>query len=327
MNQTNPEPSAERSPPPRVDELPRPVVRRMWWPFPLIWIVPVAAAALAGYYLYQHHKARALEIVIRFDDASGLTPSQSVVQFHGATVGRVQSISLSDDHQSAQVRIRLDQSAEFLARRHTIFWMVKPELSADRVSGLNTLVSGPYIAVAPGDGEPTTQFDGLAEKPVINRPGKKVILHADALGQISVNSPVTYRGIQVGVVQDVRLSNRSDSANITIFIWEKYWVLIRPTTEFWTVKGADIKGGLFSGVEFKVDSLRAILTGGIAFATPENDMGDMVSESSNFFLNDQPKPEWLRWRPKIAIDAPAAPPSQAAGAKAGASPLPNLKHE
>ena len=60
--------------------LPKPLVETMRWPFPLIWLVPIAAAIVAGYYLYQAHKDHGPEITIEFADATGVRAGETVVQ-------------------------------------------------------------------------------------------------------------------------------------------------------------------------------------------------------------------------------------------------------
>lgn len=307
------------------EALPQPKIRKMRWPFPLIWIVPIVAAALAGYYLFDYHREHGLELEIQFTDGSGLTKEQTTLQVRGVIVGRVQAMTFSDDHKHAIAHCRINTDYSFVARQHTQFWLVKPELSLNNISGLSTIVSGPYIEARPGDGPPVFHFDGLLEPPIIDGPGVKVVLHADQLGQLVLRSPVMYRGIEVGLVQDIRLSDEADAANVTLYIWEPYSVLIRNNTQFWPEKGIDLKGGLFGGVKLKVDSLRALLTGGVAFATPENP-GPEIQSGAQFNLNEQSKPEWLKWKPKIRIpggQAPVAaqPKEQSKGA------LPSLKKE
>jgi hypothetical protein len=62
----------------------------------------------------------------------------------------------------------------------------------------------------------------------------------------------------------------------------------------------DVKGGLFTGVQLRLDSLRSLLAGGISFATPEK-MGEAAGDGAEFALFDEPKKEWLEWSPKIAL--------------------------
>src|SRR5687768_13292467 len=112
--------------------------------------------------------------------------------------------------------------------------------------------------------------------------------------------PVHYRGIEVGVVQTVDLGPNSTSADVHVLIFERYATLVRQGTAFWNTSGVAVKGGLLKGIEVEVESLRAIATGGIEFATP-SEKSPRVKEGAVFFLHDGPKDEWLSWLPRIPV--------------------------
>jgi paraquat-inducible protein B len=155
------------------------------------------------------------------------------------------------------------------------------------------------------------------------------VLHADRLGEITLDSPVTYRGVQVGNVQDIRLSDVADSTNITVFIWEPYTVLVRTNSAFWSVKGADLKGDLLNGIKLNINSLRSILTGSITFATPDKPIGKQIPSDGYFILNDAPRDEWLTWKPKIPIspgENSPPPPGVVPNSGSPALPAPQGKH-
>ena len=62
-----------------------------------------------------------------------------------------------------------------------------------------------------------------------------------------------------------------------------------------------ISGGLFRGLEFKLESLSTLVTGGIEFATPENPDGASARKETGFELYDEPQKEWMTWAPRIPI--------------------------
>ncbi|HEY1922305.1 MAG TPA: hypothetical protein VGG44_06030, partial [Tepidisphaeraceae bacterium] len=68
------------------DALPKPILKKMRWPV-LIWLVPLFAAAMAGYYFYDLYQARAFEIKLTFSDADGLKPGQTRVRHLGVEIG------------------------------------------------------------------------------------------------------------------------------------------------------------------------------------------------------------------------------------------------
>jgi len=283
------------------DLLPAPRVKRMRWPFPLIWIVPLLAAVATVYYLYQHKEEHGQQVVVTFTDASDLKIDDTPVVVHGVRVGSIKKIVLADDQRHALVTIELIKGASHAANRGTKFWVVRPDVSGGALVGLNTLISGPYIEALPGDGPESTEFTGLDEAPVLIGEGMRVVLTADRLEHVGVNSGVYYRGIQVGAVQDIRLASDSTGVNITVVIWHRYTSLLRTTSKFWFAQGADVHGGIFSGVQFQVNSFRTLLAGGVEFATPD-ETGEKAQEGMIFGLYPEPDKKWLKWSPHIPVE-------------------------
>ena len=116
------------------------------------------------------------------------------------------------------------------------------------------------------------------------------------------NSPVYYRGVEVGVVQRIDLAPNSTSADVHILVFQRYAPLVREGSAFWNVSGLNLKGSILKGIEVDFESLRALVTGGVEFATPPNSA--RAKAGTVFFLHEQPKKEWLAWAPQIRI-APA----------------------
>jgi hypothetical protein len=61
-----------------------------------------------------------------------------------------------------------------------------------------------------------------------------------------------------------------------------------------------LSGGIFKGVEFKLESLRSLAAGGINFATP-NDSARPVEDGQVFPLHADGRREWLNWAPRIQL--------------------------
>ena len=286
-------------------ELPEPHIRPMRWPFPLIWIIPIAAVIAACFYVYLHREEHGQRVAVTFTSASGIKDGETPVIVHGVKVGVVKQVTLADDQQHARVDIDLKNGASKAGSRGTKYWIVRPDVAGGALSGLSTLISGPYIEALPGDGPAAAAFTGLDDAPVLIGDGIRVVLTTDHLEHLQVNSGVYFRGIQVGAVQDIRLSSDSEQVNATIVIWRRFVPLLRSTSKFWAVKGADVKGGLFSGLQLQVNSIRTLIAGGVAFATPDADGGTPALDGLAYTLYDEPDKKWLAWRAHIYIDQPA----------------------
>lgn len=284
------------------EELPKAKVKRRRWNFPVVWVVPVVAAVVAGYLVYGRVHEFGPKIVIMFKDGSGLKAGQTPIKYRGVPIGEVTAVELSEDQQHALVMARLRRSAGSIAREGSAFWIVRPEVGLGNITGLGTVITGPQIEVLPGTGEAKSEFVGLESPPVVlERQGLKIVLRSSRLGSLKPSSPVYYRGIEVGAVQDSRLSANATTVDIHVIIKQRYANLVRSGSRFWSVSGADVSAGLFRGVEIKVESLRSLVAGGIAFATPNDRKAKPAKDGMVFPLYDKPKKEWLEWAPEIPV--------------------------
>ena len=157
----------------------------------------------------------------------------------------------------------------------TIFWVVKPRLFAGNVSGLDTLVSGSYVGMLPAqtEGKQQLEFTGREDPPVLeaNVPGTTFLLKASRIGSISLGSPVYFRDIAVGEVLGWDIGDMAASVTIRAFVREPFDKYVRDDSRFWNASGVSVKLGA-GGVELQLESLRAILLGGIAFDTPTEEV-------------------------------------------------------
>jgi len=265
----------------------------------LVWLVPLAALAGAAFYLEDYRSHRGLEIILRFSEAEGVRPDQTFLQYRGVVVGQVTAVKLSEDHREVLVQVRLERNQDDFARKGAIFWIERPEVSEGGLRGLKTVFSGPYIESLPGSGEFEREFRGLREPPVSLEDGLVLHLRAPRLHHLGAHSPILYRGVQVGIVRDTRLGREANQVDIRILVWKRYAPLVRSGTRFWQSSGLDMKGGIISGIEFKLESLRALISGAVSFATPEQ--GEPVANGASFALEKEPQDEWLQWAPRISI--------------------------
>jgi paraquat-inducible protein B len=139
------------------------------------------------------------------------------------------------------------------------------------------------------------------------RPGTMVVLSAPQLGSINAGDPVYYREVQVGEVRATDLADDAGAAQVHALIWQRFAPLVQEGTMFWNASGLHFHAGLFSGATLDLESLAALLAGGVAFATPDQE-GTPVKDGSQFVLHDQPDQAWLAWRPvqKLAAQTPPA---------------------
>jgi paraquat-inducible protein B len=252
----------------------------------VIWIIPLLAVAIGGWLAWDTWSKEGPTIRISFDSGEGLQAGQSQLKFKDIVFGTVKSLELAPDHTHVIVTVATTHQVKPLLTDKTIFWVVKPRLFAGNVSGLETLLSGSYIGMLPGEagGKAPPQFVGQEDPPILsaNVPGHTFVLKAKRLGSISLGSPVFFRDLNVGEVLGWDIADMAEYATIRAFVRAPYDSYVHDETRFWNASGVSVKlGG--AGVEVQMESLRALLLGGIAFETPAPEIHTAVTAENHVF--------------------------------------------
>lgn len=251
-------------------------------------------------------KASGAAITLKLENTEGITEG-TPIRVRGMEVGRIESVKLTADLSGIVAQARLSQGSDLITRSDSIFWIVKPELGLLKTANLGTLISGTYLEVSPGTvkGRRKTTFEVPSEEPpslAKKQDGLHIVLSAPRRGSLSIGTPITYREVPVGKVTNFKLSPQADSVLIEIMIESKFAPLIRANTRFWTSSGINIEAGLLKGVKIRTESLETIVEGGIAFATPDTNMGVSATTGAVFILYEEPNEQWLKWRPRIPLN-------------------------
>ncbi|WP_372865163.1 MlaD family protein [Spongiibacter sp.] len=246
-----------------------------------VWLLPLVAAVIALWLLYENLNNSALQVRVQFDNGSGITAGKTPVVYQGITVGSVSQLQLNDELSGVNATLDLHAQIAPLIRSGTRFWLVKPQISLSGISGLDTLVAGNYISFAPGDGQAAQHFTALAEPPAFasSTNGLRLTLHADKLGSLAVGAPVLYQEIDVGDIEGYTLTD--NGVDIALRIDPRYQQLVTSNSRFWNHSGVKINAGM-QGLHIDAGSLASILAGGVAFDSPDG--GESVDNGQRFTL-------------------------------------------
>lgn len=290
------------------EDLPRARIVRNW-KTRLFWLVPIAAALLAGWFIYSDMEKRGPTIHILFDNAQELQAGKSELKYRDAQIGMVKKIELTPDQQHVDITVSLERSAKNIAREGSRFWIVRAHLALEEIRAARTIVSGNYITVDPGNGKEQTRFTGLPQEPILEPPADlTVVLISEKLGSIKPRAPVFYRGVQVGEVRTCELGATSQTVRISLQIQKHYRPLVRLNSKFWNAGGINFSIGL-RGADISAQSAETLISGGISFATPDT-AEQQAYPGTTFRLYEKPEDAWLSWAPAIPLEQSAAPPLQ-----------------
>ncbi len=261
--------------------------RRSWRDrLSIVWAVPILALLVSLGVVWQTYADRGPLIEVAFDDASGIRAEETQLRYRDVVVGVVEAVRFAEDLSKVLVEIRVDKEVGPYIDAEARFWVVRPEVSAQGVSGLDTVLGGVYVAASwdGRTGEPQRHFSGLTSSPLVtnNEPGVYFTLRSSSVAGLSDGAPILYRGLDVGKVGNLRLADDGVSVLADAFVREPEARLINSATRFWDTSGFQFSFGA-SGAQLSVNSLASLVTGGVAFETTVSG-GDALSDDPVFNL-------------------------------------------
>ncbi len=244
------------------------------WPS-LVWLVPIAAVAIAVILLGRAIAERGPVVQIEFATANGLVAGETTVRFRNVIVGRIERLRFSSELASVIADARINPQIAPYVDDTARFWIVQPQVSVQGITGLDTVLSGAYVEgswdAVPGEAK--RLFTALPAPPLTpeGTPGLRVRLRASDGGSLVVGAPVLYRRVPVGRIESKELSDDGSTVEFDVFVNAPHHRRLTTATRFWDVSGVDLRVGA-GGARLRIDSFAALLQGGAAFAEVDVDL-------------------------------------------------------
>ncbi|WP_424986470.1 MlaD family protein [Microbulbifer sp. S227A] len=236
----------------------------------VVWLVPVLALLVSLLVAWKAYSDRGVLIEISFENAAGIKAGETTLRYREVTIGTVEKIGFSEGLKTVEVSVRVQKEVAPFINDTAQFWVVRPEVSAEGVSGLSTVLSGVYIDSSWENtgGAEVTSFVGLENRPLIdlNEKGTRVTLRVSDGTVISGGVPVFYRGIRVGRTETPRLDKAGSAVLIDAMIEAPYDKYLTTATRFWDNSGFAVSLGA-SGLKLDVGSFATLISGGVSFNT------------------------------------------------------------
>ena len=237
----------------------------------LVWLMPLLAVLVAVWVVWQNYEDRGPLITVMFPSASGIRADTTELRIRDIRVGIVEEVGFTDALAAVRADIRIDKEVAQYIDADAQFWLVQPQVSARGVTGIGTILSGVYIE-ASFDGEvgaSATEFMALENPPLsgFGEEGTRVVLRTRAGGQLAAGAPVLATGIEVGRIGQPVLSESGNTVTMEAFIAAPYDRRLTTNSRFWDASGLSVNVGT-GGLDLRVDSLAALVEGGVNFGTP-----------------------------------------------------------
>lgn len=257
-----------------------------------VWIFPIVTALIGAWVLFYHYSHQGPQVTLITTNAEGIEGGKTTIKSRSVDVGIVESATLTDDLTHVEIKARLNSGMEKLLHKDSVFWVVKPQVGREGISGLGTLLSGAYIELQPGNKGSKLENYQLLDSPPLAPPdakGIRVILDSKKAGQLSPGDPVLFRGYRVGSVETSTFDAQKRTISYQLFINAPNDRLVTSNVRFW--KDSGIAVDLTSaGMRVEMGSLSTLFGGGVSFDVPEGlEQGEPVAQQSAFNLYDDQK--------------------------------------
>ncbi|MDC0602273.1 intermembrane transport protein PqiB [Aliiglaciecola sp.] len=236
-----------------------------------IWLIPMVALSIGIWMIYYQWANQGPLITIEFNSATGIEADKTKIKTKDVEIGVVKKVALKDDLSGVIVTARIEPSSAKLLQQDSNFWLVRPRVSLSGVSGLSTLLSGPYITMEPSNnGETVTEFVALPNPPVTaaGTPGLQLTLNSNDEFAFKEGDPIIYKGLKVGEFENIYFNLEERVVYYNAFIEAPYHKLITENTKFWNTSGIRFELAA-NGIEVQAGSLETILTNGVTFGIPD----------------------------------------------------------
>ena len=257
-----------------------------------VWIFPIVTALIGAWILFYHYSHQGPEVTLITTNAEGIEGGKTTIKSRSVDVGIVESTTLTDDLTHVEIKARLNSGMEKLLHKDSVFWVVKPQIGREGISGLGTLLSGAYIELQPGSKGSELNSYQLLDSPPLAPPdakGIRVLLDSKKAGQLSPGDPVLFRGYRVGSVETSTFDPQSRTISYQLFISAPNDRLVPSNVRFWKDSGVAVDL-TSAGMRVEMGSLSTLFSGGVSFDVPEGvELGQPIAEKTEFKLYDDQK--------------------------------------
>ena len=226
-------------------------------------------------------------ITLIMDNAEGIEAGKTLIKTRNVEMGKVEKVSLSADLSHAEIKARMSPQAAKMLNQDTQFWVVKPRIGREGVSGLGTVLSGAFIQLLPGNSDVELETFQVLNQPPVAPPdaaGLRINLTSQIGNSVTTGDPVSYQGFTVGRVESSHFDPKTQEMQHRLYIQAPYEGLVASNSRFWTSSGLDIRLDS-EGFKVNVGSLESLVGGGITFGVPNNiTKGNQAKEDAEFVL-------------------------------------------
>lgn len=210
-------------------------------------------------------------ITLKGSRGFNLDPELNSVYYRGVKAGKIISVNYNPRLDETAIRVQVKHSYVPLINDNAHFWIVEPKIGLKGIEGLDAIPSGAYLTFDSAIGGESKDTFPLHETPP-PRKGLTYILTSNDVGTLKVGAPVSMKGVEMGIVTDIRFSEDMMQTIVKVLIDAQFDRHVNRSTAFYLQQAFEVDAG-FDGISVNTGSLEQLLVGGIAFETFDRQAG------------------------------------------------------
>lgn len=251
------------------------------------WFVPLLALIITASLIWQNSFNKGELVKLHIAEATGIEMGKTLVKFHSVPVGLVENVVLNDSLDGAVVSIRMNPNTDKLLNEDTKFWVVKPTIQTNNISGLETILSGVYIQLSKGKSSHySSEFYAVDKAPIFSDENTEYIqLNLIGLGSKVIKNgvPINYHGFQIGAIESNNFDGKLGKVVYIAKIKKKFAYLIDTNSVFWIDNGINMTFNT-NGFNFNMQNLDNLILGSISVDNQSKLKGRQIQNNDKFDL-------------------------------------------
>ncbi len=209
---------------------------------------------------------RGISIKITLPDDSEISPNGSPIMYRGLEIGQINNLHLSEDRTEIIADATIQPSFSDFLNTGARFVLEEAKVSLSGIENVGNLVRGNFLTIVPSAGEKSRIFTAVRKHELVQEKSDSIqfSLIADSSYGLNADTDVLYKGIAVGTITQVQLTN--DQVVFDIIIHSEYKNLIKSRNRFY-VTGSATAEFTDNGVSVTIPPASQLLSGSISFSS------------------------------------------------------------